>query len=164
MVAPDFRKLREILVVDIVTRELAEFGIFNILVGKTIAKLNIVPDIMFENNGVVVIIEVDEHRHRAYQQTAEKERTQKLRVFFESLRIIRINPDTSTARSVPMLSKNFIHLPQKPPEKTIRYWPGEIEWRTIQIRKCIHNVIAQIHCDIQLKRLSAFEEFRLFFD
>jgi very-short-patch-repair endonuclease len=161
-IAPDYRKLKETLIVDLIHRFLVQFDPqIEIRINRKVDNGNAIPDIFFQYMGVVVIIEIDENQHRSYK--ADPQRTTKLRKQFKALRILRINPDRTSTSKVPMIDKQ--HRQEAYGSETqIQYYTGEIERRSDKICAAIGHILSQIVTDTCIGELESFAEFRLFFD
>jgi hypothetical protein len=168
--SPDCRKLKETLVVDLVSRGLVEYDeTINLVIGKRVVigtAHGLIPDMMFDvimGDLVIatVLIEVDENKHNQYKD--DEKRTKRLKDSISFLRLIRINPDSSPSYRYGMVERTSTQN-ERVQETTIIYYAGEIERRQREIKKCLSHVVAQARTDFILRRLAPFEEFRLFFD
>lgn len=129
------------------------------------------PDIIFSYMGVVFIIEIDEHQHKkgiSYSADREKERTNALRSYFKSLILVRINPDKSNTRPIPMIS---MYYNEESRAKEIIVNAGEVEHRHGEVEKVLRWLFFNIKQQREQAEAAAkiyqplkFEEHKLFFD
>lgn len=121
------------------------------------------PDIRFSFMGIEFIIEIDEYQHKkgiAYSREREEKRTQALKNSFKTLVLIRINPDRSSNRPIPMISMTYNELSK---QKEIIVNSGEVEHRQGEIEKVMRWVFLYLR-QTRGRGLVGFTEYKLFFD
>lgn len=159
--APAFRLLKQNQLSIFIKEFLESFGgIETISFNENVG--GFYPDIKFSFMSVVFIIEIDEFQHKrglAYAEDREKRRLQCLKSTFKSLILIRINPDKSTDRPVPMISMFYNEVTR---EKEIIVNSGEAEYRYEEIGKLLRWVFFKLRQ--QQQQQIPFAEFRMFFN
>jgi hypothetical protein len=170
---PTHRKASEILVMDMISRILAEEGYIAQL-NLPLPGLNIYPDILLRISDYTLVIEIDENQHRG-RTDKDKSRTDKLKDRFNKLVLLRINPDSYAGRQPMLKSYKTLEAIGGCVQKVIIINSGEIETREKLIRETILNLILQIHTDSFItttrdssfsssSKTTSFTQIRMFYD
>lgn len=153
---PTFKLLKQREVSKYIQNSLSRLGITELYFNKYVA--GFYPDIRFQIDQTNVIIEIDENQHKggvAYSEEREKKRLGTFKNEFQSLILLRINPDKYKGRGGMFSFKEDVYAGTR----EITFNTGEIEFRCEQIDIYLQWILVLI-----LNKFNTFLEIRLFFD